>query len=204
MVAIVGRHVDGLDGGPAAAQCQPDLAGQHHDAATPRQQQPAGEQLLGRARRVLGQHGLAGGAGRGLAAGLEDVLEQRTGRGRELVEVLLDPVRRSAGSEETVRSPLIPGPRLPSVTAPVKASVTGLSGRIPWGVCHARARSRTRVNAAVTALWSARSTAHSPDSLVWPRTTRASRTQSSNRVRWSSARNTEVLVAARDANWAES
>ena len=77
-------HVDPLPGGVAAAQGDADLARHPDLAARARRQQPPGEQLLGRRRGVLRQHGVAGRPGGGLAAALVDVLQQRPGGGTEL------------------------------------------------------------------------------------------------------------------------
>ncbi|CAB4719273.1 unannotated protein [freshwater metagenome] len=80
----LGHVVDDVDGRAATAQGQPDLAGEHHRSAAARHQELAGEQLLGGGARVLGQHRVASRAGGRLAALLQHVLEQGTGRRGEL------------------------------------------------------------------------------------------------------------------------
>jgi hypothetical protein len=62
-----------------AAQRDPDLAGQHHDAATTGDQQLAREQVLRGRLGVLGQHGVPRRPGRRLAARRQHVVEQRPG-----------------------------------------------------------------------------------------------------------------------------
>ena len=102
-------YVDRLDGRAASAQRQPDLAGQHVGAATAWDQQPVGEQLLGRAAGFLGRDGVPGGAGRRGPAGVEDVLEQGPGRRRQRRRSGARPRQIAGGSVEIGRRPLTPG-----------------------------------------------------------------------------------------------
>ena len=89
------RHlVDRLGGGPPAAQREPDLAGQHDGVAVARHQQPAADQLLGRARRLLGRDRASRGTGRALAAVGVDVAQHRGRGGAQLGEQRGHPVGR--------------------------------------------------------------------------------------------------------------
>ena len=162
------------------AATSPTSPGSDDEAAGAGHQQAPREQLLGRRLGVVGQHRLSGGAGGGLAALGVDVLEQCAGGGRQRGEVSGHLVgRRRLGLRG--RSPLR------SVTSD---SATPVSGRIPPGASQARARPSSRSSAASTCDRSACTMRRSSDGVVWPATTRASRTKSSSRVRMSRARTT--------------
>ena len=89
-----GELAHGLAGRVAAAQRQPHLSGQLDHAAAAGDQQLAGEQLLGRRGRLLGQQGVPRAPGGRLAAVLVDMLEQGAGGAADLGEAARDLGRR--------------------------------------------------------------------------------------------------------------
>ena len=101
----------------------------------------------------------------------------------------------SGASGEAGRRPLAP-----AAPAPARPSATPLRARRPWADSHTSARSTRRSTEARTTSGEACTISTSSAVVVWPATTRASRTESSSRFSWSSARSSDARVAARDAS----
>ena len=152
-------------------------------------------------RGVRGQHGVPRGAGGRPRRRCRRRARAARGPARTARRAAARPPPAGGGSAERGCSPLSP-----AAAPPPSPSATPLSGaqalrRTPRpGPGRAAARSAASTSAGV----GAHERATQFGRVVWPATTRASRTESSSRVSWSRARSSEARVAAREASWPKS